>query len=333
MPLLSLLKLRLTIVATLAFLIGLSTLLFTVILAFMGVFNVFIMIPLVVGFNLLQWYFGPGLIERMYRVKEMPESSNPKLHSIVRRIADSTRITRPRLMYSEMSIPNAFAYGSPRGGNRVAVTRGLLNVLEEEEVEAVLGHELGHLKHRDVQIMMFASVLPSIFYYIGFSLMLSSFFGGRGRGGGGGSGGAMIIGLGAMVAYFVLSIVVMGLSRLREYYADQHAVQHVPDGARKLSEGLAKIVTFSENARAERKRGKSQVSAAGFKTLLFSDPDSSHHDISALDRAGYRVSDSQLVHQLATRELSFGDRVLELLGTHPNMVKRLRALAPKSRGD
>ena len=324
----SLLKLRLTIIATLAFLIGLSTLLFTLILSFMGVFNIFFMIPLVVGFNLLQWYFAPGLIERMYRVRELPESSNPKLHSIVRRIADSTGIARPRLMYSEMSIPNAFAYGSPRGGNRVAVTKGLLDALEEEEVEAVLGHEIGHLKHRDVQIMMFASVLPSIFYYIGFSLMLSSFFGGRGRN----SGGAIIIGLAAMVAYFVLSLVVMGLSRLREYYADQHAIQHVPDGARKLSEGLAKIVTYSERARAERKRGKRQVSAAGFKALLFSDPDSSHHDIAALDRAGYRLSDSQLVHRLATRELSFGDRILELLGTHPNMVKRLRALAPKSRG-
>ena len=115
-------------------------------------------------------------------------------------------------------------------------------------------------------------------------------------------------------------------------WANSARAQHVPDGARKLSEGLAKIVTYSERALAERRRGKSQVSSAGFKTLLFSDPDSSHHDIAALDRAGYRLSDSHLVHRLATRELSFGDRILELLGTHPNMVKRLRALAPKSEG-
>lgn len=316
-----LLKLRLTILGTATFLIGLTTLFFTVILTLLGTFNIFLMIGLVVGFNLLQWYFAPGMIERMYKAKEISESGNPWLHSVVSRISTSTKIDKPKVMFADIPIPNAFAYGSPRGGNRIAVTKGLLDILEDEEVEAVIGHELGHLKHRDVQVMMFASVLPSIFYSIGFSFMLSSFFGGRGRN----SGGGIIIGMGAMVAYFILSLVVMGLSRLREYYADQHAIQHVPDGARKLSEALAKIVTYSEKARMNRGR-KGQVSSAGFKTLLFSDPDSSHKDVAALDRSGLKLSDRQLVHKLATREMGFRDKILELFTTHPNIVKRLKAL-------
>ncbi len=83
-------------------------------------------------------------------------------------------------MLSQIPLPNAFAYGSPLTGSRVAVTQGLLTHLDEGEVEAVLGHELGHLKHRDVQVMMVVSFLPALFYYIGYSMMLSGMFGGGG---------------------------------------------------------------------------------------------------------------------------------------------------------
>lgn len=314
-----LLKLRLTIIGTLAMLIGLSTLFFSVILTLMGSFSLTSMIVLVVLFNVVQWLVAPYMIGAIYGVRELPESSNPRLHEIVRRISERTRIKIPKLMISGLSIPNAFAYGSPLTGNRVAVTQGLLNTLEEEEVEAVLGHELGHLRHRDVQIMMFASVLPSIFYYIGNSLMWSAWLGGRNRNN---SGGAFAIAMVSMALYWVLSMVVMGLSRLREYYADTHAVEHVDDGARKLSEALAKIATFS---------GRSKVSnqsthVMGFKTMLFSDPDTARRDLQELASSRYRTSDQMLVQELMSRELKTADRILELFSTHPNTVKRIRAL-------
>src|SRR3972149_7903517 len=220
-----LLKLRLTIIGTLAMLIGLSTLFFSVILTLMGSFSITSMIVLVVLFNIAQWLVAPYMIGAIYGVRELPESSNPRLHEIVRRISQNTRIKMPKLMMSSLNIPNAFAYGSPLTGNRVAVTQGLLNNLEEEEVEAVLGHELGHLRHRDAQVMMFASVLPSVFYYIGYSLMWSAWLGGgRNRNN---SGGAFAIAMVSIALYWILSLVVMGLSRLREYYADTHAVEHV----------------------------------------------------------------------------------------------------------
>lgn len=313
-----LLKLRLTILGTLGLLIGLSTLFFTILLTLSGNFSIFAMMIMVVAFNLIQWLIAPYLIGAMYRVKELPETSNPKLHAVVRRIAESTRIKPPKLMISSLNIPNAFAYGSPLTGNRVAVTQGLLNTLEEEEVEAVLGHEVGHLKHRDVQVMMFASVLPSIFYYIGFSLMWSSMFRGSNRN----SGGVFLIAIASMALYWILSMVVMGLSRLREYYADTHAVQHVNDGARKLSEALAKIATYSERSRA----GGKPMHVAGFKTLLFSDPDTSHRDVQEIGLSRYRTSDQMLVEQLASKKLTRGDRVLELFSTHPHTTKRIRAL-------
>ncbi|MFQ6135507.1 MAG: M48 family metalloprotease, partial [Nitrososphaerales archaeon] len=155
----SLLKLRLSIIGTLAFIIGISTLAFTILLTLSGAFNIYFIIILVVAFNLLQWLFAPRLIDALYRVKEVSSREQPNLHRMVESICRKTGLKKPKVMLADIPLPNAFAYGSPRYGNRVAVTTGLLNNLEAEEVEAVLAHEIGHLKHRDVQVMMFASVL------------------------------------------------------------------------------------------------------------------------------------------------------------------------------
>lgn len=326
----SLAKLRLSIIGTLAFIIGISTLFFAALLNWLGAFSgasgLWTLIIFVVGFNLVQWLIAPHLIGAMYRIREIGEPEQPRLYSTVRAICQRTGLKMPKLMLANMGVPNAFAYGSPLTGNRVAVTTGLLQTLQEEEVEAVLGHELGHLKNRDVQIMMFASVLPSIFYFIGYSLMLSSWYGGsRSRNN---SGAAVLVGFAAMALYSVLSLFVLGLSRLREYYADQHAVRHVSDGGRKLSEALAKIVTYTGLAR----RGqKGNAGNASFKTLFVSDPDTASKDIALLAQAGFAQSDRELVAQVMGRKITSADRLIELFSTHPNIVKRLRAIRAPSR--
>ena len=119
------------------------------------------------------------MIESLYRMKEVTRNDEPRLHELTKRICDKAKFPIPKIMIANMPIPNAFAYGSPISGNRIAVTTELTKILEEEEVEAVLAHEVGHLKHKDVQVMMFASVLPAIFYYIGISFMFSSMWGNR----------------------------------------------------------------------------------------------------------------------------------------------------------
>ena len=303
--------------ATLAFVISLSTLFFTALLAYAGAGVVFI-IPFIIIINILQWLLAPKIIERLYHVKEASAKEYPKLHRMVKQIVDRAGTKMPKIMVAKMPIPNAFAYGSPRGGNRVAVTTELLSTLEEEEVEAVIGHEIGHLKHRDVHIMMFVSVLPAIFFYVGYMLFLSSMFGGaRGRN----AGGAVLIGVAAMALYVVLTILILGLSRLREYYADQFVVRHVPDGARKLSEGLAKIVKSSGRLSTSKREGSASSS---FRALFITDPDRSRSDTVALNR-GSRT-DKQLVQEVLSRKVTGGDRLLEIFSTHPNIVKRLRAL-------
>jgi len=317
----SLWQLRLSILGTLAIIIGLSTLFFTAVLVFVfQTFDLFLLGIFVVGFNIIQWLIAPYLIDAMYRVREVSPSEKPQLHAMVERLSLKSGVKKPRVMVANMPIPNAFAYGSPVSGSRVAVTSELLNTLDEEEVEAVIGHELGHLKHRDVQVMMFVSILPAIFYFIGYSMLWSSAYRRRDEGG---SGGAAAIGIISILMYFILTLFTLYLSRLREYFADRHSASIVEQGPRKLSEGLAKIVDYTNRI----KHSRSNVGTVGsFKALFISDPDRAAADSAAISRTvGYRT-DQRLVEDVLRKNVTALDQLVELLSTHPNIVKRLRAL-------
>ncbi len=310
-----------SMLGTLAIIIGLSTLVFTVVLSLAGSLDIMALGVLVVAFNIGQWLISPYIIDALYRTRELPVNEDPKLHEIVENLSKKSGIKKPRLMVAQIPIPNAFAYGSPIAGNRVAVTSGLLKTLESEEVEAVIGHELGHLKHRDVQIMMFVSLLPALLTYIGYSLMLSSMY--RQREGGGGSA---LLGIGFMAFSWVLNMFILYLSRLREYYADRHSVLIVDDGPRKLSEGLAKIVNTTRNMKKVRKETQNLSS---FKALFIADPDHADTDSMAISAIA-ASSDQKLVQEIMSQKLTTIDRITEIFSTHPNIIKRLKALQEAS---
>jgi len=313
--LLSVWKLRLSMLGTLALIVGLSTLFITVILSFLGVdligLGIFILL-----FNVAQWLFAPYLIDALYRVREASPSEHPELHGIVERLSQKSGVEKPRVMIADIPLPNAFAYGSPIAGSRVAVTSGLLKTLDEEEVEAVLGHELGHLKHRDVQIMMFVSLLPALFYYIGYSMMLSSMYGQGNRRNG---GAAALLGGACLAVYAVLTMFTLHLSRLREYYADSHSANVVDDGASKLSQALAKIQYATGRMKTVNRRLGSLNS---FKALFIADPDKAEADVVAIAQANAQ----NLVQEILRKQLTLTDRIAELFSTHPNIIKRLKAL-------
>jgi len=281
---------------------------------FVGSFDVFTLAFMIVGFNLLQWLTAPFLIDAMYRVKEVSRSAMPRLYDIVERLSAKSGIRTPRVMLANIPIPNAFAYGSPIAGTRVAVTKGLLDTLDEEEVEAVIGHELGHIRHRDVQIMMFASVLPAVCYYVGYSLMYSA--GSRDR-----ASGAVAIGMGSIFLYWILTLLSLKLSRLREFYADRHSVEVVEDGRRKLSEGLAKIVTSTSKMRLF---GRASTNSS-LRALFITDPEKSVEDAAQITGRG-AAADQRLVAEILARKPTAFDSFVELFSTHPNIIKRLRAI-------
>jgi len=310
-------KLRLSMAATLAIIFGLSTLVFTVILSLAGVFDILTLGVIVVVMNIAQWLFAPYIVGALYKVRAMPENENPQLHETVSKLSEKSGIAKPQLMISSIQLPNAFAYGSPLTGSRVAVTEGLLKNLNTDEVEAVVGHELGHLKHRDVQTMMVVSFLPALFYYIGFSLMWS----GNTQNNKNSSGNSALMGIGFMAFSWILNIFILNLSRTREYYADRHSASVVENGAHKLSSGLAKIVhTTQRNSRGK----KDTKNLNAFKALFIADPDKANTDSATL--ATIEASGQNLVQAILSKEPTFADKLLEALSTHPNIVKRLRAL-------
>jgi heat shock protein HtpX len=106
-------KLRLSMAGTLAIIFGLSTLVFTVIMSLAGVFDLLTLGVIVVSFNIIQWLISPYLVGAIYRVRELPENENPQLHQMVGNISEKSQISKPKLMLSQIPIPNAFAYGSP----------------------------------------------------------------------------------------------------------------------------------------------------------------------------------------------------------------------------
>jgi heat shock protein HtpX len=313
-------KLRLSILGTVALIIGLSTLFITAILLYFGV-DLLAIGAFVVIFNLAQWLLAPYLIDAIYRVKEATPAEQPQLHSIVERLSQKSGIKKPRVMIANIPVPNAFAYSSPIAGSRVAVTSELLKTLNGEEVEAVLGHELGHLKHRDVQTMMFISILPALFYYIGYSMLWSSMLGRRSDRDSGSA--VVLIAIVSMAIYWILTMFTLYLSRLREYFADRHSATIVEEGPRKLSEALAKIqYSTSRMKRFNKQTGGS----SSFKALFIADPDRAQTDTLAIAQAAGYTSDRALVEEVLRRRVTTADRMMELFSTHPNIVKRLRAL-------
>jgi heat shock protein HtpX len=314
----SLWKLRLSMVGTLALIIGLSTLVFTAILLFAGVFDIITVGVLVVVFNIIQWLIAPYMVDAIYKVRALPENENPQLHQAVSNLSQKSGIKKPKLMLAQIPLPNAFAYGSPLTGSRVAVTQGLLKDLDEGEVEAVVGHELGHLKHRDVQIMMTVSLLPALFTYIGYSLMLSSMYQGNRRNE---NGNSALIGIAFMAFAWVLNMFTLYLSRLREYYADRHSAGVVDNGAQKLSMGLAKIVNSTKNLR----KPQQQKQGLAFKSLFIADPERAASDAAAIS-AVQASGKSDLVQEILSQKLTTEAKIAEAFSTHPNIIKRLRAL-------
>jgi len=309
---LSLLKLRLSMIGVWAAVTGVATLVLMAVLLYLGmpIYGVYGILGFVVVFHFFQWLIGPYIINAVYRVRELKPSEYPWLHGLVARIAERSGLPKPpKLMLADIDIPNAFAYGSPLTGNMVAVTRGLLRTLDRDEVEAVLGHELGHLKHRDVVLMMMISLIPAIIYYIGYSMYLSGWFGGYDEREQGGAGLAILIGMLLITLSYLFNLFIFYMSRLREYYADAHSATTVENGARKLQRGLVKIMVASGRVPKHRRKEYNQL-----KMFFISDPETAIR--------GYGDIDS-LIEEIKSEKPSV---LAELFSTHPHPAKRLRFL-------
>jgi heat shock protein HtpX len=169
-------------------------------------------------FSLGQFFFSDKLALYSMGASEVSEQEQPKLHGMVGRLSQQADLPKPTVAVAETRVPNAFATGRSKSSSTVCVTKGLLQTLDDEELEAVLAHELAHVKNRDVMVMTIASFLSTLAFIVVRWGWL--FGGGRNRNG----GGQVIVAIAVSFVVWVVSfLLIRALSRYREYAADRGA--------------------------------------------------------------------------------------------------------------
>jgi heat shock protein HtpX len=279
----------------------------------------------VIAFALVavQFFIGPKIVERSMRVRYVSEQEQPELHRMVTELAMKAGIPKPRVGISEVPIPNAFAFGTSKKTARVCVTRSLMKMLTRDELEAVLGHELSHIKHSDMVVITALSVIPMICYFIYFSFFWSGLFGGgRNREGG---LPMMAIAVIAFVMYFISNLIVLYASRVREYYADAGSVE-LTNKPHELASALYKMIYGSAGLKQE----KVKKEFGSMRAFFAADPMTARNDLkdlraADLDRNG-KIDEYELRVFAENASVSRTDRAMELFSTHPNPVSRVKRL-------
>ena len=201
--------------------------------------------------NVGSYWFSDKIVLGMYGARAVTEAEAPQLYRIVRQLAAEARIPVPPIYIIQDDSPNAFATGRNPQHAAVAVTEGILRIMNEEELRGVLAHELSHVKNRDTLIMTIAATIAGAITYLAQMAQWAAIFGGGRRsdenGGGGSAIGALLM---AILAPFAAMLIQMAISRSREYQADASGAQlcHRASG---LAQALQKLDTASRQVPME----------------------------------------------------------------------------------
>ena len=177
-----------------------------------------VMVVLLAAMALGQLWLSERLALRAMHARVVSAQEAPGLHALVERLAIQADVPMPRVAISDLPVPNAFAMGRSPKHATVCVTTGLLQILERNELEGVLAHEVGHIKNRDVALMTMASFFASLAALVG----QVAAFGGLGRDRDSGPAIAVIL-LVSVAVYFISYFLMLALSRYREFAADRSA--------------------------------------------------------------------------------------------------------------
>ncbi|MGO9570011.1 MAG: zinc metalloprotease HtpX [Desulfomonilaceae bacterium] len=209
-----------------------------------------LVIALVMNFG--SYWFSDKIVLRMYNAQEVTEAELPDLYRLVRQLTQQAGLPMPRLYIIPDDSPNAFATGRNPNHAAVAVTEGILKLLSWEELAGVIGHELGHVKNRDILIQTIAATIGAAITYLA---QFGFLFGGRSddREGGGSLVGMILM---MILAPLAAGIIQMAISRSREYIADEtgaHICGHpmwLAGALDKLRRGVEAVPMQAEQATA-----------------------------------------------------------------------------------
>ena len=221
-----------------AILLALLTALFLFIGSFFGRNGLIFAIIFVGLMNFGSYWFSHKIVLWMYKAKEANQSEYPKLYKAVKEVSRLAGLPMPKVYIIPTNSPNAFATGRNEKNAVVAATEGILKILNEDELKAVIAHEFGHIRNRDILISTIVGTIAGVISYIGAMARWSAIFGG-GRNDERGNNLISLLILGILTP-IIATLIQLAISRSREYQADETGANTVKDG-NALANALEKI--------------------------------------------------------------------------------------------
>lgn len=202
---------------------------------------------LAAGMNFVSYFFSDKIALAMYGAQAVSREELPRVYNVVERLTQRVGLPMPKIYVIPTDSPNAFATGRNPNHASVAVTQGILNLLNDEELEGVLAHELGHVRNRDILISSIAATLAGAITVLARSAYYAEIFG---FGGGGGNsnerrGGALTALVMMIFAPFAAMLIQLWISRTREYAADETGA-HTTGNPYALASALRKLDAYSK---------------------------------------------------------------------------------------
>ncbi len=204
------------------------------------------MIALIIaaGMNFFSYWYSDKLVLSMYKARPVTEAEAPDLYNLVRELAQRAGLPMPKIYIIQNDSPNAFATGRNPSHAAVAVTTGALTLLSFEELAGVLGHELTHVKHRDILIGTIAATFAGAISFLATMARFGAIFGGYGDDDNGG-GNIFVVLLVSIFASIAALLIQMAISRSREYLADEGGAR-ISGNPKYLANALRKLDAYAK---------------------------------------------------------------------------------------
>ena len=206
----------------------------------------FFMLVISLGMNFVTYWFSDSMVLSSYNAREISAAEAPQLYNLVSDLAQKADLPMPKVYVIDSPVPNAFATGRNPSHAAVAVTTGIMNALDYNELSGVLGHELAHVKHRDILISTIAAAMAGVISWIAQIAQWGAIFGG-GRSDDDERGGGIGLIFTAILAPFAAMLIQMAISRSREYDADKTGGE-ICGNPLYLASALEKIEYYARNS-------------------------------------------------------------------------------------